>query len=349
LNQGRIEMEFWTQLLSEWGAWPNGICLVTFGATLALNGLGCTEEKTTGCLNGDFSWTTQAIPMLFIMSAITQVLGTSLGLGALASSLDTDKYIMSREKWHIVHALMKVGYIPTKEGWKEDVYELAKSKNPGREPYFDRACALQHEWLEKRKKFSADKLTEQLEKFKWDKWIPLRYHDHLKYLLKKITWMEEKNKKLFDQLLKKKDKEAMHKELGMWHDVHKNKTKKIFQSVLVIIMVVCLYFGVLGFYIALDLEEAVIKGLDFLWEIDIYYWISAVLFAVCSCIYYWDSLKRAFWGTFTGLRYFIRCCPVDDDIETGFLTPVHFEGILDSVRSRSGSKPDHRTFAYKTD
>merc|ERR1719289_369575 len=172
LNQGRIEMEFWTQLFSEWGAWPNGLSLTTFGATLALSGLSCREGESTGCLNSDTSWTAQAIPMLFLMSGITQIVGTSLGAGSLTGSLDTDKYIMSREKWHIVHVLMKLGYLPTRTGWEKDVYELAESKTKHRRPYFDKACELQHEWLEVRKKCLLDNFTETLEGFKWKKWNP---------------------------------------------------------------------------------------------------------------------------------------------------------------------------------
>merc|ERR1719510_2855054 len=47
LNQGRIEMEFWTQLFSEWGAWCNAIVLCTFGATVALPSLECQPGETS--------------------------------------------------------------------------------------------------------------------------------------------------------------------------------------------------------------------------------------------------------------------------------------------------------------
>jgi len=310
LNQGRIEMEFWTQLWSEWGAWPNGICLVTFGATLGLNGLDVNS-----------SWTAQAIPILFIMSGLTTIVGTTLGASALAGSLDTDKYIMSREKWHIVHTLMKVGYFPTKIGWEKDVYELATSKNGGKS-YFDKACALQHEWLEVRKSCHSDDLAKQLEDFKWNKWIPLRYQDHIKYLLKKIRYMEDEKREEFDELLKKTDQGKLRREPGMWDDVHNNREKKICQTIVVVTLVVTFYFGILGFWMSADLEVASKKGLDFLWSIQIYYWISAGVFVLFSCIYYWDSLKRSFGRTFSGLLYFIRCCPVEQEIETGFLTPT---------------------------
>jgi len=321
LNQGRMEMEFWTQLFSEWGAFPNGLCLVSFGATLALNGLSCDEDRTSGCLNGNFAWTSQAIPLLFIMTGMTQFLGTSLGVGALAGSLDTDKYIMSREKWYIVHRMMGVGYIPTKKGWNEDIYELAKTDNPARKPYFEKACNLQHKWLKYRKNCkSAADVTEAVEKFKHEGWIPLRYKDHMKYLLKKTIELERKESELFSQLFRKKEKTDLIK-VGMWDDVETNKSKKIMQGSVVIVLTISFYLGMFGFYMNLDLEDAVKLGLDFLWDIDDLYWYSAGVFVLFSCIYYLDSVMKSFFGLFRGIIYFITCCPVDPEIETGYLTP----------------------------
>lgn len=322
LNQGRIEMEFWTQLLSEWGAWPNGLSLTTFGATLALSGLSCGEGESTGCLNSDTSWTAQAIPMLFLMSGITQFVGTSLGAGSLAGSVDSDRYIMSREKWMFVHTFMKIGYIPTKKGWKEDVYELAKSKDGNREPYFARACQVQRKWLEKRKGCdNAGKVTEMNEKYKWEEWIPLRYKDHLPYLLNKIKTMEDEEPKKFSELFKPWRKEDKKRE-GMWDDAYKNKSKQVIQVALVSTLVISFYICMLGFYMSLELEVAVSEGLDFLWQINWYYWVSAGLFVLCSCVYYWDHLTKWLSGTFTGMFYLIKCCPTDEEVETGFLTPA---------------------------
>jgi len=322
LNQGRIEMEFWTQLLSEWGAFPNGLSLVSFGATLALSGLSCDEDTTTGCLTGNFAWTAQAIPLLFIMSGLIQILGTTRGVGALAGSLDTDKYVMAREKWYIVHRMMGIGYIPTRKGWKEDVYELAKTDKPNRTPYFEKACNLQHDWLKTRKKCrSAVEVTEAVECFKHEKWIPLRYQDHMKYLLRKTMSMEMNNQELFKELFRKKEKTDLLTK-GMWDDVQTNKLKKMIQSFIVAILIVCFYLGMLGFYMALDLEDAVKEGLDFLWKIEYYYWISAGVFVFFSCVFYFDPLKKYTLNFFSGIIYFMRCCPVDEAIETGFLTPV---------------------------
>jgi len=321
-NLGRMQTEFWTQFWSEWHTWPTCFCLVMFGGILALNRKVCNDEVVIDhCLDLVSPWTTQAIPMLLVMPILMKILGSSIGANILACARHTDKYIMAREKWHIVHTLMKVGFVPTKMGWKEDVYELAWSRDGGLS-YFEKACHLQHQWLEIEKSCNADTLAEKLEEFKWHKWIPLRYQDHIKYLLKKVRFMEEKEQDKFEKHFKKTVEEDLFQKAGMWEDVYKNKWKKIFQSILVIILVVCFYFCVFGFYLALDLEELSSQGLGFLSKIEVYYWISAGLFFICSCIYYWDALKKTLLGTFAGLLHFIQCCHVNAEMETTFLTPT---------------------------
>jgi hypothetical protein len=56
LNQGRINMEFWTQLLSEWPCLPNAIPLVSLGATVAVSG-----DKS-------LQWTKLALPVLLLLA-----------------------------------------------------------------------------------------------------------------------------------------------------------------------------------------------------------------------------------------------------------------------------------------
>merc|ERR1719397_438690 len=115
LNQGRINMEFWTQLLSEWTCFPNALPLVSLGASVAVSG----DES--------LDWTRLALPVLLLLASCWQMLGTSFGLNAMGSSTDTDKYWQSREKWTLIQFFNKTGYTPTKEGWVNDVYQLAKT------------------------------------------------------------------------------------------------------------------------------------------------------------------------------------------------------------------------------
>jgi len=80
LNQGRINMEFWTQLLSEWTCVPNALPLVSLGATVAVSG-----DKS-------LQWTSMALPILLLLATCWQMLGTSFGANAMGSSTDTEKY-----------------------------------------------------------------------------------------------------------------------------------------------------------------------------------------------------------------------------------------------------------------
>jgi len=58
LNQGRINMEFWTQLLSEWTCFPNAFPLVALGATVAVSG------------NKSLEWTRLALPVLLLLAGV---------------------------------------------------------------------------------------------------------------------------------------------------------------------------------------------------------------------------------------------------------------------------------------
>lgn len=120
LNQGRINMEFWTQLLSEWTCLPNAIPLVSLGATVAVAG-----DKS-------LQWTKLALPVLLLLATCWQMVGTSFGASAMGASADTEKYWTSREKWTLIQLFYRTGYSATQLGWSFDVYQLAKS---GQEKY----------------------------------------------------------------------------------------------------------------------------------------------------------------------------------------------------------------------
>merc|ERR1719285_1423700 len=115
LNQGRINMEFWTQLLSEWTCFPNAIPLVSLGATVAVSG-----DKS-------LNWASMALPILLLLATCWQMLGTSFGANAMGASTDSDEYWKSREKWCLTQLFNRTGYTSTITGWKNDVYQLAKT------------------------------------------------------------------------------------------------------------------------------------------------------------------------------------------------------------------------------
>lgn len=104
LNQGRINMEFWTQLLSEWVCFLNALPLVSLGATVAVSG-----DKS-------LEWTRLALPVLLLLASCWQMLGTSFGANAMGSSTDTPQYWQSREKWTLIQFFNRAGYTATKIG-----------------------------------------------------------------------------------------------------------------------------------------------------------------------------------------------------------------------------------------
>jgi len=55
------------------------------------------------------------------------MLGTSFGANAMGSSIDTREYWQSREKWSMTQYFNREGYTATQTGWKNDVYQLAKT------------------------------------------------------------------------------------------------------------------------------------------------------------------------------------------------------------------------------
>lgn len=55
------------------------------------------------------------------------MIGTSFGANAMSSSIDTREYWQSREKWSITQYFNREGYTATQTGWKNDVYQLAKT------------------------------------------------------------------------------------------------------------------------------------------------------------------------------------------------------------------------------
>merc|ERR1719319_1583845 len=170
LNQGRIEMDFWTQLMSEWACVPNALSLGALGGTLALSGVQCTADQlaageTGNCL-AEVIETSQAVALLLLFAAVSGFAGITIGLRALAVSFDTDKYIMAREKWLIISQMMRLGYTPTRQGWDHDIYELARGRG-GREPYFKKAVRMQKDWLDARKKCGTPaEITELVETYK---------------------------------------------------------------------------------------------------------------------------------------------------------------------------------------
>ena len=62
------------------------------------------------------------IPLLALIAGLVQFTGVTFAARILGKSIDTDDYMMAREKWTAVQFFYKVsGYVPSKDGWKNDV------------------------------------------------------------------------------------------------------------------------------------------------------------------------------------------------------------------------------------
>ena len=57
------------------------------------------------------------------------MMGSSWGFKELLQSIHTTSYWTALEKWETVQYYSRLGYTPTHEGWKEDVYELGKARD----------------------------------------------------------------------------------------------------------------------------------------------------------------------------------------------------------------------------
>ena len=140
LNQGRINMKFWTQLCSEWSSIPNAFAVVSLGATIALPAIYPDEYEAIKNGDDDDGENNNAafkyilvlldvlIPLLALIAGLVQFSGVTLAARILGKTIDTDDYMMAREKWTAVQFFYNVsGYVPSTEGWKNDVLQLGMS------------------------------------------------------------------------------------------------------------------------------------------------------------------------------------------------------------------------------
>mmetsp|Transcript_46528 Transcript_46528/g.77318 ORF Transcript_46528/g.77318 Transcript_46528/m.77318 type:complete len:785 (+) Transcript_46528:108-2462(+) len=125
LNQGRMDMNFCTQFWSEYASIPNALGLVSLGTILAVSSFGDATIKR-------YEWLEDAIPLVFMITSLWQMMASSYGAKELLSSSGTVPYWTALEKWYSVQWFYNRGYVPTKQGWQQDVYRLgsAASKHP---------------------------------------------------------------------------------------------------------------------------------------------------------------------------------------------------------------------------
>mmetsp|Transcript_65525 Transcript_65525/g.104358 ORF Transcript_65525/g.104358 Transcript_65525/m.104358 type:complete len:765 (-) Transcript_65525:153-2447(-) len=124
LNQGRMNMQFCTQFWSEYASIPNAIGLVSLGTILAIPSFSADTEVQK------YDWAQDAIPLVFMVTSLWQIMASSWGAKELLASSGSTPYWTALEKWTTVQYFYnKKGYVPTKQGWTNDVYQLGATSS----------------------------------------------------------------------------------------------------------------------------------------------------------------------------------------------------------------------------
>jgi len=86
LNQGRMDMNFCTQFWSEYASLPTAFSWVAVGAVISVQG------------QSGYSWAADVIPICFLMAAIWQFLGSTVGGYKLLNANKDDKFWKNKLK-----------------------------------------------------------------------------------------------------------------------------------------------------------------------------------------------------------------------------------------------------------
>jgi len=322
LNQGRINMEFWTQLLSEWACIPNAIPLVSLGAAVAVSG----DES--------LKWVKLALPVLILLATCWQMLGTSFGANAMGTCTDGKKYWTSREKWIVTQTLTRAGYTPTKTGWLNDVYQLASvNKEVACDVRTNEVCLF-----EKINKAHVSYLTDRVH-LKNETLRLARYETYNN----EISTIREKHIRQLSGLLEYalteewlRFKKPTPGKLGYFDREGRLTHKKIIIGLLMF----CYWVSIYGIYNQVYMQDAVSMGLKVLDRIKLYAWLAFVSFIVLEIFYFHTKIVSGILSLGSTLMWLSKGCSIDTSIETRFDTPV-WDGIVQDTVEEQTKKPEN--------
>jgi len=329
LNQGRINMEFWTQLLSEWSCVPAAISLSALGASIGVQG------------DNAYSWTSVAVPMLIIMSGLVAAFGSIAGAAELGNSTDKKGYWHNREKWCIVQHFLYHGLACTEKGWEMDIYQIASSRKSydgeveitedqlnRSDCLLARIYPLQLDFIAKRQKATSSK----------EKSIIMR--EFQKNLTKERDEHYEKIKSKVDEYVKLELMVDTHEpeESDVTHDFFadagdgpgKKKWKLYIQYAVIISLIISFWGGIFGFFWKSDTAEAVEKGVAVFKEIDTIYWVALAWFGIGYNLYIYRYWVDQVLGIASTIRFMLGGCQSHGSVETRFApipytVPEHVE------------------------
>merc|ERR1719193_1031243 len=301
LNQGRINMGFWTGFFSEWVCFFNAIPLVSVGATVAISG------------TNNLNWTKMALPLLLLLASVWQAMGTSFGANAMGASMETVKYWKSREKWSLTQFFTRMGYTVTQLGWKNDVYQLSKSDQ---EVYWEGGNELSL--------YSKISLAHK---------IYLKHQDCLETEHNRFTRYQQYNDEITDireehiNNIKVNLKSAVKADWLIFKEKNANtiswfnrEENLMHKSAIIFVLNICFLVSIVGIYNKIEMQEAVILGLKVLGKISAYAWVSFGLFIFLEMVYYYLSILAGLKSIGSMLSWILGGCKFDETVETKFET-----------------------------
>jgi len=322
LNQGRMDMNFFTQFWSEYASIPTAFCWVATGAVVSVQG------------QSGYDWADDAIPICLLMAATWQFIGTTVGGWALLKASRNETFWKNKEKWETVQHFAKLGVKATKDGWTNDCFCLATTNclaktvdigsdttlfeviNPIHKTYIDNIAVCDSVEASKvaQKKYNIQRCNAR--------------KDHWKIL------EEEYFAKGHDGIMEVK---SHYKNLFIAAQPVEDETDRnawrqrvfrcgcrcgcTYQMFLVIVALLSGIYSYLSVAQNIDTELAVQEGIDVLKDVSLNAWAGFLVFNLAVLIYYWrvcwDSLISGF-CTLTSM--FCNCCASskNQDLETVF-------------------------------
>jgi hypothetical protein len=324
LNQGRMNMAFCTQFWSEFASIPNAISLVALGTVLAIPSL-------DGGYGDRFSWAEDAIPLVLMVVTMWQMAASSWGAKELLSSAHKPSYWCALEKWNTAQYFYRLGYVPTVEGWNEDVFELAKSRGMNEECLFYKVRNLQIKKVSRRKtdfarvKAAADRMCSAPTD-------PKKARRRMCQSKMRSRTMKQIRQTHFDAIEPKLDSlvdagflvtvEKDEPKASLWDNAEENCMMRNLQQLLTMLI----FFTGLGCYsyIASDisLSESVKKGINVLGSVPTGGWVCFAVFWIAVFFYYQKEMAYAC-GEMGDLLHFIfvKRLAVNPDWESEFASP----------------------------
>lgn len=308
-NQGRINMAFWTQLMSEWTCLPNAFCFGAFGAAIAAQGLEALSSH---------SWTQTAIPLFIIAGSGFSYAGLFWALTVMGSKMSNKIFWNSREKWESKRYWERKGYAATKLGWSEiDIFQLRSlgdSWNDDEDKgLFAKIYPHQLQFV-----IESELAKSQKDKLEFVDAFEQKCHD-----IRQAHWdeMEQHLETYLEEGYMTKIL-AKTKPKTMWDDVETNKCKRKWQIGIVFTLILSFWVMISGLFLGIEIDVAVKKKSAALKEVSPFTWFGLGWFFIVYNVYWFQATWHDLKGMWSSVVYLCSGCPMaNDSMETTFGTP----------------------------